>query len=92
MLESEQPGIVWVCLPNESQDETTVAIIRAGLPLFVEKPLVFDLPEADPLLAEATQRRLFFGLHSNHRFRAGHPGRHQALSAPNGTSRRSISP
>ncbi len=68
MIEAEQPDLVSVCLPNEGHYETTLAIIRAGLPLFVEKPLVFDLAEADSLLAEAEQRGLFFGLDFNHRY------------------------
>ena len=68
MIEAEQPDLVSVCLPNEGHYETTLAVIRAGLPLFVEKPLVFDLAEADSLLAEAEQRGLFFGLDFNHRY------------------------
>ena len=56
-----------VCLPNEGHFERTLAIIRAGVPLFVEKPLVFDLAEADTLLDEAAERDLRFGLDFNHR-------------------------
>ena len=68
MLEQEKPDLVSVCLPNEAHYETTLAIIRAGFPLFVEKPLVFDLDEADSLIAEAAERDLFFALNFNHRF------------------------
>lgn len=68
MLEAERPDLVSVCLPNEGHFETTLALIRAGVPLFVEKPLVFDLAEADVLIDEAAQRGLFFGLDFNHRY------------------------
>ena len=34
----------------------------------MEKPLVFDLDEADTLLAEAEQRGLFFAINFNHRY------------------------
>src|SRR5205085_6136571 len=43
-------------------------VIRAGFPLLVEKPLVFDLAEADTLLDEAEQRGLFFAINFNHRY------------------------
>jgi len=68
LLETERPDLVSVCLPNEAHYETTLAIIRAGVPLFVEKPLVFDLEQADSLITEAAQRDLFFALDFNHRY------------------------
>ena len=68
MLEAERPDLVSVCLPNEGHYETTLQIIRAGFPLFVEKPITFDLAEADSLIAEAASRELFFGLNFNHRY------------------------
>ena len=43
MLERERPDLVSVCLPNEGHFEPTLQIIRAGFPLLVEKPLVFEL-------------------------------------------------
>ena len=57
MLEAERPDLVSVCLPNEAHFETTMAIIEAGVPLFVEKPLVFELEQADALLAAADAAR-----------------------------------
>ena len=68
MLERERPDLVSLCLPNEGHFEPTLAVIRAGVPLFVEKPLVFDLGQADLLLAEAARRSLFFALNFNHRW------------------------
>lgn len=68
MLDRERPDLVSLCLPNEEHFGPTLRVIRAGFPLFVEKPLVFDLTEADTLLAEAAQRGLFFGINFNHRY------------------------
>ena len=52
MLRHEQPDLITVCLPNEDHYDVTLKLVRAGVPLLVEKPLVFDLTEADTLLAE----------------------------------------
>ncbi len=68
MLDRERPDLVSLCLPNEGHFEPTLRVIRAGVPLLVEKPLVFSLDEADVLLAEAQQRDLFFAINFNHRY------------------------
>src|SRR4030095_347840 len=68
MLERERPDLVSVCLANEGHFEPTLAVIRAGFPLLVEKPFVFDLEEADVLLREAEARSLFFAINFNHRY------------------------
>ncbi len=68
MLETEKPDLVSVCLPNEGHFAPTLQIIQSGVPLLVEKPLVFDLHEADLLLTEAAKRDLFFAINFNHRF------------------------
>jgi len=68
MLETERPDLVATTLPNEAHFEPTLELIEAGMPLFVEKPLVFDLAEADRLLREAERRDLFFAINFNHRY------------------------
>jgi predicted dehydrogenase len=68
MLAAVKPDLVSICLPNTAHFLPTLQVIRAGIPLFVEKPLVFDLQEADTLLAEADRRGLFFGINFNHRY------------------------
>lgn len=68
MLEAEHPDLVTVCLPNEAHYEPTLALLQSGVALLVEKPLVFDLGEADALLAEAEKRGTFFAINFNHRF------------------------
>ncbi len=47
MLERERPDLVSLCLPNQGHFAATLQVIQAGVPLLVEKPLVFDLAEAD---------------------------------------------
>jgi predicted dehydrogenase len=68
MIRVEQPDLVSLCLPNQSHFEPTIAVIRAGIPLLVEKPLVFVKSEADQLLAEAAERDVFFAINFNHRY------------------------
>jgi predicted dehydrogenase len=68
MLDRERPDLVSVCLPNEGHFVPTMRIIEAGYPMLVEKPLVFDLTEADMLIAEAAKRKLFFAINFNHRY------------------------
>lgn len=68
MLAREKPDLVSICLPNQAHFEPTLQVIRRGCALLVEKPLVFDLAEADTLLAEAERRHLFFAINFNHRY------------------------
>src|SRR5882724_4712154 len=68
MLEREKPDIAFLSLPNDGHFQPTIEVIRAGVPLFVEKPLVFDLGEADQLLEAAAERKLFFGINFNHHY------------------------
>jgi myo-inositol 2-dehydrogenase / D-chiro-inositol 1-dehydrogenase len=68
MLTRERPDLVSLSLPNQGHFDATLQVIRAGYPLLVEKPLVFDLREADVLLEEATSRGLFFAINFNHRY------------------------
>lgn len=68
MLERARPDLVAVCLPNEEHFEPTLALLRAGVALLVEKPLVFELDQADALLAEAERHGTFFAINFNHRF------------------------
>ncbi|MET0976815.1 MAG: Gfo/Idh/MocA family oxidoreductase [Leifsonia sp.] len=68
MLRVAAPDLVSVCLPNEAHFAPTLELIRAGVPLLVEKPLVFDRAEADELIDEAARRDLFFAIDFNHRY------------------------
>jgi len=66
MLEAEHPDLVTVCLPNEEHFAPTLELLRAAVPLLVEKPLVFELAEADALLEAAGDT--FFAINFNHRY------------------------
>ena len=68
MIKKEKPDLVFLSLPNDGHFQPTIEVIRAGAPLFVEKPLVFDLQEADQLLEEAAKRDLFFAINFNHHY------------------------
>jgi myo-inositol 2-dehydrogenase / D-chiro-inositol 1-dehydrogenase len=81
MLAVESPDLVSLCLPNEDHFATTLRVIEAGYPLLVEKPLVFDLAEADRLLDEAAARNLFFAINFNHRYAQPVRMAHEAINA-----------
>jgi predicted dehydrogenase len=68
MIAETDPQLITVCLPNEGHYETTLRLVDHGVPLLVEKPLVFDLAEADALLARAEASDLFFAINFNHRY------------------------
>lgn len=68
MLAEQRPDLVTLSLPNEAHYEPTLQLIRAGVPLLVEKPLVSSTAEADVLLAEAAGRDLFFAINFNQRY------------------------
>lgn len=68
MIKAEQPDLVSLSLPNEEHFDATMEVIEAGVPLLAEKPLVFDLAQADELLAAAAKRDLFFAINFNHRY------------------------
>jgi len=59
---------VSVCLPNEGHFETTLRLVETGIPLLVEKPLVFSVAESDQLLAAAEKSGSFFAINFNHRY------------------------
>jgi predicted dehydrogenase len=80
MLSAARPDLVTVSLPNEGHFEPTLELIRHGVPLMVEKPLVFSLEEADRLIEEAAQRDLFFAINFNHRYAEAVQRAHAAIS------------
>lgn len=68
MLAARRPDLVSVSLPNEGHFGPTMHLVETGVPLLVEKPLVFDLAEADALLARAAEHNTFFAINFNHRY------------------------
>jgi myo-inositol 2-dehydrogenase / D-chiro-inositol 1-dehydrogenase len=83
MLATETPDLVSLCLPNESHFDTTLHVIEAGFPLLVEKPLVFNIHQADRLLQEAEDRHLFFAINFNHRYARPVQMAHEAITSGN---------
>ncbi|MEU2348172.1 Gfo/Idh/MocA family oxidoreductase [Modestobacter sp. NPDC049651] len=45
---------VWLCVPPFAHGELELAVVRAGLPFFVEKPLAADLDVAERVAAAVT--------------------------------------
>jgi myo-inositol 2-dehydrogenase / D-chiro-inositol 1-dehydrogenase len=68
MIDAESPDLVSVCLPNEDHFDATMQVIEAGVALLAEKPLAFDLAQADQMLAAAERQNLFFAINFNHRY------------------------
>ena len=79
MLEIEKPELVTISLPNQQHFEATRKVIAAGVPLLVEKPLTFEMSEADTLLQEAGD--LFFAINFNHRYAKPVVMAHQAIQS-----------
>ncbi|HEY2320403.1 MAG TPA: Gfo/Idh/MocA family oxidoreductase [Solirubrobacteraceae bacterium] len=80
MLEQARPDLVTTSLPNEAHFEPTLELIRHGVPLLAEKPLVFSLAEADRLIEEAARRDLFFAINFNHRYAEAVQRAHAAIA------------
>lgn len=68
MLSEQKPDLVCISLPNQHHFDVTLQVIEAGYPLLVEKPLVFELEQANKLIAAAGERDLFFAINFNHRY------------------------
>ncbi|MGY1731734.1 Gfo/Idh/MocA family protein [Geodermatophilus sp. SYSU D01045] len=45
------PDAVWLCVPPFAHGDLELAVVDAGLPFFVEKPLAADLPVAERVAA-----------------------------------------
>ena len=81
LLDTEKPDLVSLCLSNKHHFETTMKVIEKGYPLFVEKPLVFHMDEANQLIEAADKKDLFFALNFNHRYAKPVQLAHQAIQA-----------
>jgi myo-inositol 2-dehydrogenase / D-chiro-inositol 1-dehydrogenase len=68
MLRETTPDLVTVCTANQHHYAPTLALLQSGVAVLTEKPLVFDLAEADRLLEEADRRNAFFAICFNHRY------------------------
>ena len=65
LIKNQKPDLINISLPNEHHYEMTMNVIRSNCNLFVEKPFVFKMNEAENLLKEAKKRKLFFGINFN---------------------------
>ena len=65
LIKYQKPDLINISLPNENHYEMTMKVIKSNCHLFVEKPLVFNMSQADNLIKEAKKRNLFFGINFN---------------------------
>ena len=65
LIKYQQPDLINISLPNEHHYEMTMKVINSNCHLFVEKPLVFKMNQAENLIKEAKKRKLFFGINFN---------------------------
>lgn len=68
---AQRPAAAFICNPNALHVPVALECVRAGVPVFMEKPLASDLDGIEQLLAEVQQRQLPFHVGYNFRF---HPG------------------
>lgn len=68
MLAAERPDLVCVCLPYQAQAEITARVLKAGYPVFTEKPLAASAAQGLALVREAKRQNLFFAINFNHRY------------------------
>lgn len=68
---AHSPDAAFICNPNALHVPVALQCVRAGVPVFMEKPLASDLAGIDELLAEVEARKLLFHVGYNFRF---HPG------------------
>jgi len=64
----EKPDLAFLSLPNDGHFQPTLEVIRAGVPLFVEKTAGVRLEGSRPACEEAADRKLFFGINFNHHY------------------------
>jgi myo-inositol 2-dehydrogenase / D-chiro-inositol 1-dehydrogenase len=55
MLDTEQLGALWVCVPPYAHGPVEQAAVDRGLPVFVEKPLAADLATAQRVAARVAE-------------------------------------
>ncbi len=68
MVKNEQPDLVSVCIPGEEMFCVTKYLIEEGIPILVEKPLTYDLEQAEQLINMSLKRNLFCGVNFIHRY------------------------
>ena len=55
MLDGAALDVVWICTPPRAHAEPAVAVLDAGLPLYLEKPIARSLADAAEIVAAAAR-------------------------------------
>jgi predicted dehydrogenase len=72
MLRQADVDAVAVCLPNDLHAEVTVAALKAGKHVLVEKPMALTLAEADRMIAASRTHRRVLMVEQTLRFEPAH--------------------
>jgi predicted dehydrogenase len=68
LLDQEQPDAAWICVTPDQHGALELALIDAGVPFFVEKPLSVDLATAERVAERLAAAELVVGV--GYKFRA----------------------
>jgi predicted dehydrogenase len=68
LVDHESPDIVCVCTGNDQHVDPTLAALKGGAHVFVEKPMAFTLDDARLMVQSAERAGLKLGVNFNHRF------------------------
>ncbi|WP_426451247.1 Gfo/Idh/MocA family protein [Paenibacillus sp. S-38] len=68
LLQEAQPEAVFVHSPTGTHEEIVTACLQAGVHVYVDKPLSYELPASERMAALAEERGLLLGVGFNRRF------------------------
>lgn len=68
MIKREHPDLVSVCVPGDEMFCITKCLIEEEIPILIEKPVTYDLEQAEQLINMSTKRNLFCGVNFIHRY------------------------
>jgi myo-inositol 2-dehydrogenase/D-chiro-inositol 1-dehydrogenase len=81
LIADKATDAVAICTSAETHVDLLAAAAAAGKPVFLEKPVSFDIDEADRAIATVERARLFVHVGFNRRFDPAHASVHQAVAA-----------
>ena len=68
MIKEEHPDFINICVPANEMYEVSKYVIDQEIPFLIEKPLTYDLKQADELVNTAIKKNLFCGVNFIHRY------------------------
>lgn len=68
MIKKEHPDLVSVCVPSDEMFCITKRLMEEEIPILIEKPITYDLEQAEQLINMSGKRNLFCGVNFIHRY------------------------